>query len=188
MRWLWKRKHLFFTKDISMVRLSDSHGSPLVPSVVVPSVVVIDPRFDAYRPLVAAARAGRLDLHLRARGQEGLALARRLHVDAWLVAAELDDMAGDDFVALLDALPGRRGEQAVAVVDAALPPGEPSHLAAAPVLQHPISMADLEQILRLPAEERASRLPAGVAVRRGVVTLPVGIGAAVVALAVLMMG
>lgn len=171
-----------------MVRLSDSQGSPMIPSVVVPSVVVIDPRFDAYRPLVAAARAGRLDLHLRARGQEGLALARRLHVDAWLVAAELDDMAGDDFVALLDALPGRRGEQAVAVVDTAPAAGEPSHLGAGPVLEHPISMADLEHILRLPAEERVSRLPAGVAVRRGVVTLPVGIGAAVVALAVLMMG
>lgn len=166
-----------------MVRLSDEHGGPLIPSVV-----VVDPRFDAYRPLVAAARAGRLDLHLRARGQEALGLARRLHVDAWLVAAELDDMAGEDFVALLDGLPGRRGEQAVAVVDAASLAGEPTHLGQAPVLQHPISMADLEHLLRLPAEARASRLPAGVAVRRGVVTLPVGIGAAVVAMAVLMMG
>jgi CheY-like chemotaxis protein len=166
-----------------MVRLSNEHGSPLIPSVV-----VVDPRFDAYKSLVTAARSGQLDLHLRARGQEALALARRLHVDAWLVAAELDDMAGDDFVALLDALPGRRGEQAVAVVDAAPPAAEASHLGGSPVFQHPISMADLEQILRLPADERVSRLPAGVAVRRGIVTLPVGIGAAVVALAVLMMG
>jgi len=166
-----------------MVSLSDEHGCPLVPSVV-----VVDPRFDAYRPLVAAARAGRLDLHLRARGQEALVLARRLHVDAWLVAAELDDMAGEDFVALLDALPGRRGEQAVAVVDAVPAAGETTHLDQAPVLAHPISMTDLEHILHVPAEERASRLPAGVVARRGLVTLPIGIGAAVVALAVLMMG
>jgi hypothetical protein len=166
-----------------MVRRSDEHGSPLIPSVM-----VVDPRFDAYKPLVVAARAGRIDLHIRARGHEALALARRLHVDAWLVAAELDDMAGEDFVALLDALPGRRGEQAIAVVDSGSPAGALPHLGSAPVLQHPISMADLEELLRLPADERASRLPAGVAARCGVVTLPVGIGAAVVALAVLMMG
>jgi hypothetical protein len=46
----------------------------------------------------------------------------------------------------------------------------------------------MEKILRLPADERAGRLPAGVAVRQGVAPPPVGIGVAVVAFAVLMMG
>jgi hypothetical protein len=166
-----------------MVTLSHEQGFPLTPSVV-----VVDPRFDAYGPLVAAARAGRLDLDIRSRGREALILARRLHVDAWLVAPELDDMGGEDFLALLDALPGRRGEQAIAVVDADRPTGGPRFLDQPTSLQHPISMAELEQLLRLPATERAGRLPAGVAVRRGIVTLPVGIGAAMVALAVLLMG
>jgi len=171
-----------------MVSLSGSGTPPLIPSVV-----VVDPRFDAYGPLVAAARAGRIDLHLRACGHEALALARRLQVDAWLVASDLDDMAGADLVALLDSLPGRRQPRNIAFVGAtssagANVPAASSDRSGGPLLSHPISLDDVERLVRQPAEGRRDRLPAGVALRRGIASLPVGIGAAVITVAVLLMG
>jgi DNA-binding response OmpR family regulator len=65
------------------------------------SVVVVDPSFEAYRDLVAGSREGRLDLHIRTSGSDALRLADKIHVDAWIVVADLDDMAGPDFLALL---------------------------------------------------------------------------------------
>ncbi len=44
----------------------------------VPSVIVVDPRFDAYGPLAAAAREGRINLHLRGSGAEAMRLALQL--------------------------------------------------------------------------------------------------------------
>lgn len=156
----------------------------------VPSVVVVDPEFNSYATLAASARLGKLQLHLRSGGADALRLSRRIHVDAWIVAAELDDMSGHDLVELLkaeasdvpvamvvDALRGRRN--AVDSTAAAEAGADVS-------LSHPISLADLERLLGLPTEERAREF--GSNSLKPFVTLPVGIGAAVIAIAVLMIG
>lgn len=165
----------------------------------VPNVVVVDPRFDAYKPLAASARLGKLELHLRSSGREALKLARRKPVDAWLIAPDLDDMSGHDLVPLLQAHFAAAGTSAglskVAFVDLASPGCRQWSLAelearaagADSVLSQPITFRDLEDLLGLPTEERAKFVsPANAA--RGFVTLPVGVGAAVIAIAVLMMG
>jgi CheY-like chemotaxis protein len=158
----------------------------------VPSVVVVDPQFDAYKDLAAGARQGRLDLHFRSSGAAAMKLARRLDVDAWLVSAELDDMAGHDFVELLATV---RGSSKVAIVDAnavgtrqrSIVEQDAAEAGVDAVLSQPISWADLEELLELTIEERGQRLKA-----RGLVgtwaALPVSVGAAVVAMAVLMIG
>jgi len=53
-------------------------------------------------------------------------------------------------------------------------------------LSHPISLADLERLLGLPSEDLAREF--GSNGSKPFVTLPVGIGAAVIAIAVLMIG
>lgn len=162
----------------------------------VPSVVVVDPRFDAYKPLAASARLGKLTLHFRASGAEAVKLARRLRVDAWLIAPELDDMSGHDLVPLLQsqlAAKGRRDTR-VAVVEASAPGcrqwsvAESDALAAGAdsLLSHPITFRDLEDLLGLPTDERA-KIVAPTGSTQAFVTLPVGVGAAVIAIAVLMM-
>lgn len=152
----------------------------------VPSVMVVDPSFDAYGTLAAEARQGRLNLHLRSSGSDALRIARRRPVDAWIVAEELDDMSGHDFVALLNSLEVDWGTGAVAMVD----PSGSLDLAAVEsdmVLHQPITLDDLAALLATPVEKRAEVLALPV-VRRGLVTLPVGIGAAMIAMAVLIMG
>jgi len=165
-------------------RDTEAHRSP-------PSVVVVDPRFDAYRSLAASARSGRIDLHFRSSGAAALKLAGRLPVDAWLIAAELDDMAGCDFVSLLSAT---RGGAKVAVVDAdvvgrraAIADEEAREAGVDAVLRKPISMTDLEELLDMPAEERGRWLTLD-GITRTYVALPVSVGAAVIAIAVLMAG
>lgn len=150
-----------------------------------PNVVVVDPQFDAYRDLAASARAGRIGLHFRSSGSQALKLARHLEIDAWLVAAELDDMSGHDFVELLG---GFRGDAKVAMISSPLFGDYAAREAGADlVMSQPITVADLEELLGLPVEERSRRLAA-----RGFAgswaALPVSFGAAVVALAVLMIG
>ena len=158
----------------------------------IPSVVVVDPEFDSYKDLAASARQGRLDLHFRSCGAGAMKLARHLEVDAWLVASELDDMAGHDFVELLATV---RGSSKVAIVDAngtgsrqrTIAEQAAAEVGVDAVLSQPISWADLEELLELTIEERGQRLKA-----RGIVgswaALPVSVGAAVVAMAVLMIG
>ncbi|MFM8415081.1 MAG: hypothetical protein ACKOCX_10190 [Planctomycetota bacterium] len=162
----------------------------------VPSVIVVDPRFDAYGPLAAAAREGRLNLHLRASGAEAMKLARRLRVDAWLVAEELDDMSGHDFVELLGNLAGGDRGGKVAMVGssehepaarAALATTAAREVGAHAFLSQPIDLTDLANLLAAPAEERAATLAAATAAP-GFLTVKVGIGAAMIAVAVLMMG
>jgi CheY-like chemotaxis protein len=150
-----------------------------------PSVVVVDPQFDAYRDLAASARAGRIGLHFRSSGTQAMKLARHLDVDAWLVAGELDDMSGHDFVELLGAV---RGDAKVAMIGAGLAASRSAQEAGADmVVSQPITVADLEELLGLPVEERNRRLAAkGFA--GSWAALPVSVGAAVVALAVLMIG
>lgn len=73
------------------------------------SVIVVDPSFNSYRELAAEARQGRIDLHLRSSGSAALALAGKVKPDAWIVAADLDDMSGSDFVELLRCQSGITG-------------------------------------------------------------------------------
>jgi CheY-like chemotaxis protein len=150
-----------------------------------PNVVVVDPQFDAYKELAASARSGRIGLHLRSSGAQAMKLARNLEIDAWLVAAELDDMSGHDFVELLGSL---RGESKVAMIGSGFAASRAAAEAGADLLvTQPITVGDLEELLGLPVEERSRRLAA-----RGFVgswaTLPVSVGAAIVAVAVLMIG
>ena len=155
-----------------------------------PGIVVVDPRFDAYTSLAASARMGRLDLHFRSSGSAALKLADRLEVDAWLIATELDDMSGEDFVGLLQA---RRGDAKVAMVDAAMEGSRHFHLAEQAarevgvdmVLSKPITVSDLEELLGLPIEERRLRIAAP---GRSLAAVPVSVGAAMIAIAVLMIG
>lgn len=149
-----------------------------------PNVVVVDPQFDAYRDLAASARAGRIGLHFRSSGSQALKIARHLEVDAWLVAAELEDMSGEDFVELLG---GFRGDAKVAMIGSPLLGDKAAAAGADLVLSQPITVSDLEELLGLSVAERCERLAA-----RGFhgswAALPVSVGAAVVALAVLMIG
>jgi len=99
-------------------------------------------------------------------------------------------MSGHDLVELLkgeacdvpvamvvDALRGRRN-----AVDSAAA----TEAGADVTISHPISLADLERLLGLPTEDRAREF--GSNGLKPFVTLPVGIGAAVIAIAVLMIG
>jgi len=156
----------------------------------VPNIVVVDPRFDAYTALAASARLGRLDLHFRSSGSSAIKLATRLDVDAWLIASELDDMSGEDFVGLLQS---KRGEAKVAMVDAAAQGSRNFQVAEQSareagvdvVLSKPITVGDLEELLGLPLEERRRRFAAP---GRSWAAVPVTVGAAMIAIAVLMIG
>lgn len=165
----------------------------------IPSVVVVDPRFDAYKALATSARLGRIDLHFRSSGTAAVRLARQAPVDAWLIAADLDDMSGHDLVTLLQTEFATRGQgtgmRKVAVVDPSAPGSRDWTLnerdgfaaGADMVLSQPITFQDLELLLGLPTEERAKYVaPSGGF--RGYAAVPVGVGAAVVAIALMMMG
>ena len=112
-------------------------------------------------------------------------------VDAWLIATELDDMSGEDFVGLLQA---RRGDAKIAMVDEATEGSRRFALAEQAgreagvdmVLSTPITVADLEELLGLSIEERRLRFPATAG--RSWAALPVSVGAAMIAIAVLMIG
>ena len=126
-------------------------------------------------------------------------LARRLRVDAWLIAPELDDMSGHDLVPLLQsqlAAQGR-GDTKLAVIEAAPPGSRQWGIAAGDarvsgadsLLSRPIAFRDLEALLGLPTAERAERaeiVPAG-GPARAVFTLPMGVGSAAIAIALLFM-
>lgn len=163
------------------------------PEHLVPNVVVVDPRFDCYKPLAASARMGKLQVYFRSSGTEALKLARRLRVDAWLVAPELDDISGQDFVELLQA---RVGGTCLAMVETAEPGSaawkisarEAVEAGAAATLSPPITFRDLEHLLGLQAEERGMVFAEASPAARALVTLPIGISAAAVAIAVLMLG
>lgn len=64
-------------------------------------IAIIDPNFDDHTVLASEARSGSLEMHYRSSGAEALRLARGREFDAWIVAAELDDMHGSDFAGLL---------------------------------------------------------------------------------------
>ncbi len=150
----------------------------------VPNVVVVDPRFEAYKQLADSARLGRINLHIRSSGAEAIKLARRRTVDAWLIAADLDDMSGHDLVELLRS---RAGDAKLAMVETDGSRHRAAENDADAVLAHPITLRDLEELLGLPVEER-SKVFAASGMARALVTLPVGVGAAAVSIAVLLLG
>lgn len=162
-----------------------------------PSVVVVDPAFDMYTRLAASARAGKLTIHFRSSGAAALKLAKRHRVDAWLVAADLDDMSGFDFVELLRSQygdgefhQGMTSPGCVAMVgDRTGDPTEWQALEAGAdqTVTKPITFRDLERILGMPPEQRQGSLARDVAART-FLTLPVGVGAAVLAIAVIVLG
>lgn len=169
-------------------------GMESLPEEMVPNVVVVDPQFEHYKLLAASARLGKLNLHFRSSGAEALKLARRLRVDAWLVAPELEDVSGTDFLELLQA---RLGHARLAMVEAAAPGSaqwqatqlQADEAGADGTLSPPITFRDLEQLLGLSTEERSVLLTADASpAARALVTLPVGVSAAAVAIAVLMLG
>jgi len=158
----------------------------------IPNVVVVDPRFDAYKPLATSARLGKLNLHFRATGADAIRLARRYRVDAWLIAPDLEDMSGQDFMELLqDSL----GDSRVAFVESAawgsrqwdVAAREVGEAGADSLLSSPITFRDVESLLRLSSEERSALLAETASPSRAFVTLPVGVGAAVIAIALLML-
>ncbi|MFM8435188.1 MAG: hypothetical protein ACKOBP_07570 [Planctomycetia bacterium] len=171
------------------------HGDGMEPQPhdAAPNVVVVDPNFEHYKPLAASARLGKLNLHFRSSGAEALKLARRLNVDAWLVAPELDDISGQDFLELLGP---RLGQARLAMVDAATPGSakwqatqrQSEEAGADGTLSPPITFRDLEKLLGVPTEERAVLLSSETSpAARALVTLPIGVSAAAVAIAVLML-
>ena len=159
----------------------------------VPGLVVVDPRFELYSALTASARMGRIDLHMRSSGHAALKLADRIHVDAWLIASELDDMSGEDFVKLLQS---RRGDARIAMISEG-PAGSRQFALAEQVglgagvdgvVCTPVTVADLEALLDLPVEERRRRLPAPASPGLSWAAVPVTVGATMIAVAVLMIG
>lgn len=176
-----------------MVISNTNYLGELSDEVAVPSVLVVDPRFDAYRALAASARRGRIGLHFRSSGADAIKLARKIQIDAWLIATELDDMSGHDLVGLLES---RRGLTKVAMVDSAAPGTRQRAMAEQDaresgvdaVISKPITVTDLEELLGLPLEERTRRLSSRGITGSSWAALPVSVGAAVVAIAVLMIG
>lgn len=156
----------------------------------VPNVVVVDPSFDAYKQLATAARLGKLNLHFRSGGAEAMKLSRRRRVDAWLIAPELDDMSGHDFLELLQS---QLGESKTAMVESVAKNGRHWSIAereavesgADSLLAAPITFRNVEELLGL--VEKSDLIPSSKN-SRAFVTLPVAVGAAVLGVAILMIG
>lgn len=161
-------------------------------TIEVPNVVVVDPAFDSYKMLSASARAGKLLLHFRSSGADALKLARRHHVDAWLVAPDLDDMSGFDFIELLRAQHGLErspGPKCVAMVGERS--GDPTvwqalEAGADLTVTQPMTFRSLEQLLGMTHEQRRVSLPEHHA-SRSFLAVPIGVGAAIVSIAVILM-
>lgn len=178
----------------------------------VPNVVVVDPRFDAYKSLAASARLGKLNLHFRSSGADAIKLSRKQPVDAWLIATDLDDMSGHDLVELLrsfnrsfnagqevgqadeaqaqDSQPVSQPACKIAVVQPATTPsnGVLELGAELSVLTPPITFQDLETLLGMKAGKQQSLL---VAPRtdgkktRSFFEVPVAVGAAIISVVVM---
>jgi len=174
----------------------------------VPNVVVVDPRFDAYKSLAASARLGKLNLHFRSSGADAIKLSRKQPVDAWLIATDLDDMSGHDLVELLRSSnvgkadepqvlvsqkvsqPDSQPACKIAVVQPATTPsnGVLELGAELSVLTPPITFQDLEALLGMKAGKQQSLL---VAPRtdgkktRSFFEVPVAVGATIISLVVM---
>ena len=177
----------------------------------VPNVVVVDPRFDAYKSLAASARLGKLNLHFRSSGADAIKLSRKQPVDAWLIATDLDDMSGHDLVELLrsfnrsfnagqevgqadeaqaqDSQPVSQPACKIAVVQPATTPSNGVlELGAELVLTPPITFQDLETLLGMKAVKQQSLLVApGTDGKkaRSFFEVPVAVGAAIISVVVM---
>ena len=154
------------------------------------NIVVIDPRFDAYQSLATAAKLGRCSLHFRASGKAALHLLSKRRVEAVIVGEELDDMTGPECVVLLraqhaDASPGA---EVPVVLMAAAAGGE--HVACPAgscdaTFSGPITIRDVENQVRIRCRGR------GVVkispLLRAMATLPMGVCAAAVSIAALLL-
>lgn len=157
----------------------------------VPHVVVVDPNFEQYQSLIASERQGRITLHLRSSGRDAMRLLDRHEVDAWIIGTELDDMSGHDFAELLR---GRLGDARIGIVPAAESGSREAHIVADEsravgadaVLEHPITLRQLDSLLALPAEERVKVLAAsGIQGAFGAFNLGVSVTAAAIAVLIM---
>jgi len=87
-------RRIALTPEVSMAPRNTSDSA-------IRNVIVVDPSFGSYRELAAASREGRIELHMRASGLDALRLADHVEADAWIVAADLDDMSEIDFIEAL---------------------------------------------------------------------------------------
>jgi DNA-binding NtrC family response regulator len=160
----------------------------------VPSVVVVDPRFDAYTSLASAAQHGLCTVHFRGSGAAALHLLSKHRADAVIVGAELDDMSRQDFVDLL-------GSQRFATQQAAsrpvvlTPEASTDPLMAAEhgqlveggaVVRHPVLWRDVDNHIRR-RTARGHAVPRAALVMRALNTLPVGASIAALAISVLLL-
>lgn len=160
----------------------------------VPSVVVVDPRFDAYRSLASAAQHGLCTVHFRGSGAAALQLLSKYRADAVIVGAVLDDMSGENFVGLL-------GSQRLAAQQAASRPvvlmaeaAESPRMAekhgrlldGGTVVRHPVLWRDVEQRVWGRTVRGRARARAAL-VMRALNTLPVGASIAALAISALLL-
>jgi CheY-like chemotaxis protein len=157
----------------------------------VPHVVIVDPNFERYGALIASERQGRITLHLRSSGRDALRLLDREDVDAWIIGTDLDDMSGHDFAELLRA---RLGDAQIGIVSDAedgdremrIVADESRSVGADVVLEHPISLRQLDTLLGMPTEERSKVFPVAASGSDGIfASLQLGISAAAAVVAVL---
>jgi len=175
-------------------------------TATIPNVVVVDSQFESYKSLAASARLGRINLHFRASGAAAFKHLKHQRVDVWLVASQLDDMSGDDFVELLQATINRSGESSgshkinlaspsVAMVVESTEKNREQTASLRESLEYrdgstivkPITFRDLEGLLGMPTSQREAIL-ADSLIQRMFVTLPISVGAAVVAIVILSLG
>ena len=159
----------------------------------VPHVVVVDPNFEQYQSLIASERQGRITLHLRSSGRDAMRLLDRHRVDAWIIGTELDDMSGHDFAELLRGRLGL-GEARIGMVPAVESGSRESGIVAEEsravgvdaVLEHPITLRQLDTLLGLPVEERTKLLAAsGIQGSFGAFNLGISVAAAAVAVLIM---
>jgi len=98
----------------TIVALRDPPVGDEAAEAEVPRVLVVDPRFDAYGNLAAAARRGDVQLHFRSSTLAARALMKRRRFDLCIVGEDLDDMDGEDFLELLRSDVGNSYREVVA--------------------------------------------------------------------------
>lgn len=155
-------------------------------TTTIPSVVVVDPRFDAYTSLASAAQHGLCTVHFRSGGAAALHLLSKRPADAVIVGADLDDMSGQDFVGLL----GLQSANCPVVLkaeasDVPLMTAEHRRLVdGSAVVRHPVLWRDVDSHVRR-RTFRGHTVARAALVMRALNTLPVGASIAALAITAL---